>query len=254
MGGAYTPEFMTWNAQHTRTNGAWGTHLTEIIQHLPLSYGDTYADSDLVTYGHETTHGINSHLRNNFNRTGRRANGFYVMQNRGVILAEPNLRKSAVAAYIPASLRGDRYALYIQGSPDWDDTPTYIFDEWVAYANGSEVAVGLVRAGMWRAGWRDGVAGTLEFVVYSLALGMAVEARDPTYFRDYAQFRNFLAWNARRSMELFRAGSVMEQFRWARQDTFYRNLRESPDAEALREFARRTYGRAWAAEVLGLAP
>jgi hypothetical protein len=67
-------------------------------------------------------------------------------------------------------------------------------------------------------------------------------------------FRNFLAWNARRAMDLYRAGSVMESFRWDTQDAYYRALQTSPDAEALREFARRTYGRAWAAEVLGLAP
>lgn len=245
---------MTWTSQHTASNAAWGAQLTDIIRHLPRSYGDTYADSDLVTYGHETTHGINSHLRNNFNTTGRRANGFYCLNDRGVIIAEPNMRKSAVAAYVPASLRGSRFSLYISGSPDWDDTPTYVFDEWVSYTNGSEVGVGLARAGLWRYGWRDAVAGSLEFTVYALALGMAVEARDPTYFRDNTAFRSFLAWNARRAMDLFRAGSVMESFRWDTQDSYYRALRESPDAEALREFARRTYGRAWAAEVLGVAP
>ena len=74
------------------------------------------------------------------------------------------------------------------------------------------------------------------------------------YFQNNPQFRAFLAWNARRAMALYREGSVVESFRWDRQDSYYRALRESPDAEALRAFARRVYGRAWAAEVLGLAP
>jgi hypothetical protein len=81
-----------------------------------------------------------------------------------------------------------------------------------------------------------------------------VEALDPAYFQSNTQFRAFLAWNARRAMALFREGSVVSTFRFDSQDAAYRNLRESPDAESLRAFARRVYGRAWAAEVLGLAP
>lgn len=248
------PVWTSWGAQQSLSNAAWGTALTDIANHLPRSYGNTYADSDLITYGHETTHGINSHARNNLNTTGRRANAFYCMNHRVALVVEPNIRKSAVAEYVPASLRGSRFATYVTGQTAWDDTPTYIWDEWVAYTNGSEVGIDLARAGLWRYGWRDGVAGTLEFTVYALALGMAVEARDPTYFRDNTQFRAFLAWNARRAMNLYRQGAAMEQFRWATQDTYYTALRQSPDAEALREFARRIYGRAWAAEVLGLAP
>ena len=107
---------------------------------------------------------------------------------------------------------------------------------------------------MWRYGWRDAVAGTVEFTAYALAVGAAVEALDPGYFQSHTQFRAFLAWNARRAMALFREGSVVPSFRFDSQDAAYRNLRESPDAESLRAFARRVYGRAWAAEVLGLAP
>ena len=243
-----------WPSQHNRSNAPWGTALTDIIRHLPLSYGDTYADSDLVTYGHETTHGINSHARNNLNRTGRRANGFYCMNDRVAIVAEPAIRKSAIAMYVPNSLRGTRFALYITGSPDWDDTPLYVWDEWVAYTNGSEVAMSLTREGLWRYPWRDAVAGTLEFVIYALATAMAVEVGDAAYFRDNAQFRAFLAWNARRSMELFRAGASNANFQWAQQDQMLRALQTSPDAAAMREFARRVFGRPWAQEVLGLDP
>jgi hypothetical protein len=251
---ASDPMFISWPSQHTRSNSAWGAELTDIIRHLPLSYGDTYADADLVTYGHETTHGINSHLRNYRNTTGRRANGFYVMNDRGVIVVEPNIRKSAVAAYVPASLRGSRFALYVQGSSDWDDRPLYLFDEWIAYTNGSEVGVGLARAGLWRYGWRDAVAGTLEFVVYAMAVGMAVEAGDPAYFRSDTQFRALIQWNTRRAMALYREGAASPHFRWDTQDNYWRALKTSPDAEALRTFVRRTFGRAWAAEVLGLDP
>lgn len=247
-------QWTPWPSQHNRSNAPWGTALTDIIRHLPLSYGDTYADADLVTYGHETTHGINSHARNNLNRTGRRANGFYCMSDRVAIVVEPAIRKSAVAPFIPASVRGTRFALYITGSPDWDDRPLYIFDEWVAYTNGSEVALSLVRENLWRYPWRDAVAGSLEFTIYALATAMAVEAGDPTYFRDNAQFRAFVAWNARRAMDLYRAGASNPNFQYAQQDTMLRNLQTSADTMTMREFARRVFGRPWAHEVLGLDP
>lgn len=244
--------WIAWRAVQSRSNAAWGTALTDIINHLPASYGNTYADADLITYGHETTHGINAHARNHLNATGRRANGFYCMNDRVAIVVEPNMRKSAVAAYVPMSLRGPRFATYVTGATEWDDRPLYLFDEWVAYTNGSEVGVNLVRSGLWRYGWRDGVAGTLEFTFYALATAMAVEARDPDYFQNHTQFRAFLAWNARRAMELYRLGAAMEVFRWERQDALYQALRTSPDAEAMRAFARRVFGAAWAAEVLGV--
>jgi len=53
-------------------------------------------------------------------------------------------------------------------------------------------------------------------------------------------------------MELYRAGAAMDVFRWDRQDAMYQSLRTSPDAEAMRAFARRVFGAAWATEVLGV--
>jgi len=244
--------WIDWPEQHTADDAAWGSVLTDIVRHLPRSYGDTYFDSDRITHGHETTHGINSHVRNYLNDTGTRANGFYCLRDRAVVVVEPAIRKSRVAAYVPASLRGSRFDLYITGSSSWDDTPLYVFDEWIAYTNGGEVGVDRVRSGLWTEGWRDGVAGQLEFTVYAMALGMAVEAHDPDYFRTNTQFRELLAWNARRAMRVFREGREMEVFRWDTQDAYYRALRESPDAEELRSFVRRTFGDAYARDVFEL--
>ena len=242
--------FIDYPATRTGSDRTWGAVLTDIHNHLPPRYGDMYWDSDKITAGHETTHGINSDIRNYHNDTGRRANGFYALEGRGVIVEEPNIRKSAVAAYVPASLRGSRYELYIVGQTAWDDTPLYVFDEWIAYVNGGAVGVDRVDAGLWREGWRDGVAGQLEFNVYALALAMAVEARDPAYFRSNEQFREFLAWNLQRSFAIYRHGKTMEDFRWDTQERYEEALRTSPDANAMREFAKRIFGEAWANEVV----
>lgn len=243
--------WFTWPEQHMASNASWGDALTDIARHLPTSYGSTYADPDKVTHGHETSHGIHAHLRNYHNPTGKRANAFYVLGDRVAFVVEPNIRKSQIAPYVPASLRGFRYGTYVTGQTAWDDTPLYVWDEWNAYVNGGAVGVDLAMAGKWTYGWRDAVSGVIEFVGYALATAMAVEALDPGYFASNTQFREFLAWNLERSMAIFLAGRTFPDFAWAEQDALWQSLKTSPDADAMRQFARRTFGDAWCLEVLG---
>ncbi len=245
--------FLKFPVQKTATDpGGWGPLLTDIEGHLPSSYGNQYYDNDRLTHAHETTHGINSELRNNYNKTGKQANGLYVLEDRGVILEEPNLRKSAVIPFIPAALQGSRYGLYILGQQAWDDTPTYIFDEWVAYTNAGAVGVDRVKRGLWKEPWQDGVMGQLEFTVYGLALGLAAEKGDPTYFQQNKQFREFLAWQTDRAMSLFREGQKMTAFTWAQQDAYYAKLQTDASAQPIRDFLTRTYGVGFMTRVLGL--
>ena len=240
----------TLTLQRTSTDASWGAVLTDIVQHLPRSYGDTYFDADTVTSGHETSHGIHSHIRNTMNDTGTRANGFYVLDGRACLVREPDMRKSDVAAYIPPALRWSRYGLYITGSSDWDDTPLYVWDEWVAYTNGSAVGVDRSEAGLWRSGWRGTVDGTIEFTVYAMAVGMAAEARDPGYFTREPNFLAFLVWNARRAIRLFRAGRVIPDFAWDEQDAYFERWRSGAEAEEMRSWMRRTLGDAVVDELL----
>ncbi len=226
------------------------TVLRDIESHLPTEYGSYYSDSDRITWAHETSHGIHAHLRNYFNTTGRRANAFYVTENRACLVVEPGIRKSDVADYVPASLHGSRYELYITGQVEWDDTPLYVWDEWNAYVNGGATGVDLAEHGLWGSEWRDGVAGQLEFTIYAIAVAMAVEALDPGYFAAETQFREFLAWNARRAMDLYRRGAIEEEFAWDEQDRYYAAIRTSPDAAELRAFVVRIFGADFAREVL----
>lgn len=241
--------FQTFAASKSLSDASWGPVLTDIENHLPSKYGTTYRDSDKITHGHETSHGIHADLRNYHNKTGKRANAFYVMNDRSVFVVEPGIRKSAVAAHVPASLRGSRYSLYITGQTAWDDTPLYVWDEWNAYVNGGAVGTDLVKRGMWKYGWRDGVNGQLEFAVYAVAVAMAVEKGDPSYLETNEQFREFLAWNLRRTMEIYREGSVMKDFAWATQDAYLEKLKTSADAEAWRAFVKKFFGDQFYKEV-----
>jgi len=243
--------WFTWAAQQPNlSDPSWGVQLTDIAQHLPAQYGTQYwFPGDGMTSGHETTHGINAHLRNYEAPQGD--NAFYVLHDHAAFIAEPAMRKSDIAAYVPPSLQGDRYATYITGQTDWDDTPLYVFDEWVAYTNGADVAVGQVQAGLYQGQWTDAVMGPLEFVVYAMATARAASVKDPTYFASNTQFQCFTAWNIARAMQLFQTGHTMTQFTWAKQDAYATSMRTAADAADLRAFARTTWGAAWTQQVLG---
>lgn len=102
-----------------------------------------YADkSSKYTTAHECTHGINNDLRN-ASGDWQGKNGFYVGQDRAIILNEPKFKKSQIAEFIPQQLRGARYNLYVAGQMSWDDKPLYIYDEGVAYTNGAWAAIEL---------------------------------------------------------------------------------------------------------------
>jgi hypothetical protein len=244
-------EFFNWPPQKAAGPSSWGTQLVDVGCHIPTQYGDTYWSDDAITASHETSHGIHAHLRNYEAPSPFGWNAFYVLGDRAAFVKEPNTRKSDVKPFIPSSLRGDRYNLYINGQTEWDDTPLYVFDEWNAYINGAEVAVGQVQAGIYDDGWTDAVMGPLEFTVYAIATAMAAQAKDPTYFETNVQFRRFTAWNIKRAMALFAVGRAMTQFEWDRQDTYAEKLRTAPEAEAIRTFARETWGAAWTLTTLG---
>ena len=228
---------------NARTSPNWGPVLKDIVNHE--APGDSNPYEDLITLGHETSHGIHAFIRNTRNNTGRKANGFYLLNGKAVLVPEPRMRKSDVAPYIPASLRTSRYELYIAGQTAWDDRPLYIADEWNAYINGSAAGVDLAERGLWRAGWRDGVTGTLEFSAYAVALAMAAERLDPQLFSVEEQMREFIAYNLKRAMKLFFAGRKFRDFASADQDRFYLNFRDGSETAEMRAFLNRVYGERW---------
>jgi hypothetical protein len=229
------------------TQSGWASAITDIMQHE--APGDSNNYDDLITMGHETSHGIHAYLRNTY-ASAQRVNAFYALQNRAVLIPEPNFRKSQVAQFIPRSLRGDRYQLYIVGQTEWDDTPLYVYDEWNAYVNGGEVGVSQVEAGKWNEEWQDGVAGQLEFNVYAIAVAMAAKQYDPSYLENVA-FKSFIAFNLERSMNVYRRGAVMPAFKWTQQDAYLVSLQTGSDASDLRAFSQAYFGADWCKRVLG---
>ena len=156
-----------------------------------------------------------------------------------MLLDEPGIKKSDIIAFVPASLRGDRFALYVENQKEWEDTPLYIFDEWVAYVNGSEVV--LEEAAKKKpAGRSNEIFACAEFAVYATALGMAVEKHDARYFTDNDQFRAFLAWHVQRSLATYRKGAAQREFAW--KPEYFRMLKSGAEGKAMRDFCATGWG------------
>lgn len=230
-------------------SGSKSSMLNDIESHIALKHGTTYRDSSQSTWAHETTHGINSDIRNGVARQklgGHKVNGFYLGDGKAYIMKEFNLRKRDAAPFIPASLRNSRYNMYVVGQTAWDDTPSYIFDEWVSYTNGGITSVELGKQGLLRQN-TDGVKGALEFTFYSLGLAMAVERREPA--RLDPQMKAFMAHEMRRAMHTFREGQKIAALQGFGQQELLQKFLTSADGEAMRAFVKRHWGEAFFQEV-----
>lgn len=241
-------QFIDYPQTNARSNAAYGEVLLDVMRHEAPNDHNSYDDK--ITMAHETSHGIHAYLRNRNQSGGKRVNAFYVLNDQAALVEEPPIRKSAVARYVPSNLRGSRYDLYVVGQSAWDDTPLYLWDEWNAYVLGAEAGVDLVERGLW-SGWTDAVMGPLEFVVYAVATAMAVKDQAPSYFSSNQQFREFLAYNIERSMQVYNIGSQMTEFRWDRQDDYFEKFKTSAEATSMRQFLTITFGADWTNEVFG---
>lgn len=183
------PEWTIWVKVREENNPKFGKVLNDIESHMPLHH--IYRDSNLITSSHETTHGINSNIRQKHQGVVR-INAFYCLNDRACIIREPNITISAIAPKIPQHLRGPSYQLYlINQTRDWNDDPLYLFDEWSAYTNGALTGEEL------RYGHREfELLQAHNFNVYCVYLAKVVEERCPDY--NNVQLKSFLMWNIQR--------------------------------------------------------
>jgi hypothetical protein len=195
--------------------------LTDIVSHLPTKFGNQYFDNDPVTWGHETTHGIHSHLRNVF---GKGNVAFYVGNNKAAFMSQPKMKLKQISDIIPNNLRGSRYNTYfVNQLSGWNGVPLYVFDEWVAYTNGA--AIGLETPGRVNLTPKhrelhtvsdnrsDVMVGALEFSIYAILTCVAIDKYDPSFLQN-KQYKEFVASELKRSIDIYRKGIILPQYIW----------------------------------------
>jgi hypothetical protein len=221
-----------------------------------------------VTSTHECTHGINSQLRNKPIRmsptpsmsmgedaiiscslpqpaeeltpeeedrkmmiTGNMA-GFYLLQDKAIMLENPSGTISAAAKLVPANARYSRYNLYmVKQAASWNNEPLYIFDEWVAYRNGAACLIYDATHGGSQDSNSDFIFGPLEFCTYGLAIMKMASDSGPIG----DELRDFTHWLLMDSFNLYFTGKVFAP--WAQADTLYNQFKSDPGFQQLRQFA-----------------
>jgi len=200
------------------------------------------------TQAHETVHFINSSLRNALVRkTTEEINkgllplGYsnklyciFMAPNQYVTLVGPKMRKSNIAEFVPDSLQFTRYPLYVVGQTAWDDMPLYVLDEWSAYMVGAQVGIEDHNNGVSPSGTTDVAEGTLEMAIYSVAMCMAIEKNDPKALTP--EFMGVIDFMLHRAEKIFSEGRKI--FPHARQEKMLNNLKNSPDAESMRQYLK----------------
>lgn len=217
-------------------------------------YGDVLSHSQETPFGsrygrdsnvHETAHGIHSYIRNAYKGNYQyEINGFYALEGRAVIIEEPNIRKSDVSEFVPATFQSSKYRMYIVGQRAWEN-PLYIYDEWTAYTLGAMTNVQDVNNGKYHGDNVGGVSGCLEFSIFAVATCMAVEKKDPEYWKNKPQLKNYTIWLLRRAHVVYTEGSKMSQFQYSKQDKILKEFLQGNSASSMRNFITNHLDGAW---------
>jgi hypothetical protein len=185
--------------------------------------GHIYKDNDRITWAHETSHGLASVVRNKY-QSNIRVNGFYILSDVGVVLAEPNISFKQAIMSVPRSLRGDVFGLYSSnGIQYWNDSPLYIMDEWVAYTNGS-----LTRYDLKITERAESVQYMLEFTNYIMTMAMVAQSQDPN-------LKTFMQWHTKRVLAVYKINRKLGNLGGATEVLF--KTKTAQDAANLRSFA-----------------
>jgi len=223
---------------HTRP-GAENTGMTETGPGGSRTI--TVAQTDAMTGAHEMEHDVNSVLRNEKGVKGYW--GFYTGNNQAVYVKDPGIDKTDIVSNIPTSLQGSRMN-YLTNKNVGFDTSLYIFDEAWAYNMGSRAAL---ETGS------GSVTGLADMSTYGLAAAKTISEKNPQYWNspEGAQYRSFLGQTLKTSMGLLNQGISAGKIDNVEQQRIYSNLRTSPDAEGLRQFAKQTFGSQYTKQVFG---
>lgn len=190
-----------------------------------------FLDKGKETNAHETTHMINSEYSN------FRKRAFYMFPDKIFYLEEFNFKKSDIVKNIPKSIiiKNLNYNTYIIGARDWNDNPSYILNEWVAYINGCSIHVELCLLNKEDKGLINESSGALEFAIYSLALYLTAMEKDPSKLD--IKFDEFMSFNLERTEYLLKQNIKRDDI----EKKMLKILKENKDLEKIRNLLKEKF-------------
>jgi len=211
---------------------------SDVLSHsFESPLGNQYGRS---TNTHETVHSINSEIKNSHYKSYKyRINGFYYGRGQGVVVKEPRLTMRDVVKNIPENLRSYRFKTYfVSQLTSWNDTPTYIMDEWIAYIFGGESAVQDYLNSKANDG-SDAVSGCLDFSIYTICLCITIQEKDPEYWDENKLFKSIIKNYLDRAEKTFFNGK--EVFKSDKQEVLFKSLINDPSSKPVRDFLKREF-------------
>ena len=225
----------TWIEVPASRQSGWKGVLGSLEDRMPSSHIYRNVD-DVDNWAHETTHGLNSQLRNKLNPRG---NSVFV-PDRWACSADdpPGISLSDVAKAVPKTWRGMSYDLYMRKQTQWwDDTPTYVLDEWTAYANGLHASVETGKDAQ-----ASSVMQMTEFMGYAWALLTLEPNKD-------SNLAKFVLWFSVRTVKMLKYASGKADLSGAERHLTL--LRTSDDGSRVRDFLVGLGGDEWRRAVIG---
>lgn len=173
--------------------------MADVQSHLPSDhhynvkasdYGLAFLSQDGLDIStvHECVHGINSILREKSSKK-EKYNGFYLLDNRYVIIKEPDINPITVLDKIPKHLRFNVYrSTYDNTKKFWQDRPLYLVDEFIAHTSGM-----LYRR-------QKGIKDRSECPKYALEMGIycLFLLQESRGYEDYDKLKDLILWNFER--------------------------------------------------------
>lgn len=237
-------QWTKWPQKRKVVNQRFGSVLSDIESHMKPGHHFAFP-SMLMTWAHETTHGINGEIRTHYYSNKPVKAGFYCLDDKCVLIEEPKTKMSRFASKIPSALRGPSYDLYLRQQLRYhENSPLYVLDEWVAYTNGTMCGQELKVDN-----WYYELLQANNFIVYSLYMAKQVEEDCADY--DSTQLKMFIKWNIERVANLTKNAVEDKTNKIDRTRKYLEVLRTDQQGEVIRSFARQYFSDVWCEEVLG---
>lgn len=217
---------------------------------------------DRDTHVHENTHLLDNDLGNAKSKEGgykTRVWAFYFGKGCLCYVNDPKITKTQVKEFLPPGLQYERFKTYLNTkypyrSPDgqvdiadtYEDSPLLVWDEWVAYTNGTQQALwDEERTPKDKALKTSGPEACLEFSIYATAVSMAIKKNNPDAWKD-EQTRAVFRYQFKRAMKTYREAMTYERFRFTPEHckAFF-----GPAGDPLRKFLKEEFGQEFVDDV-----
>lgn len=215
---------------------------------------------------HEGMHEVNTDATNDIRKKMREGgirewdkyDGFYIGDNKYLVLEEPGIEKGSVWSLIPSGLQDSsiEYVFQPEYGPPGPYNSNYIYNEWTAEITGVIGSLELMKKNKWTSP-EENKSLVMSYTFAALALAGKVKYEKSEYWRNHLEYKEFIAFNlerAKRAYDEINRNHLNQYFEIINEEQRLNYLRTSnnPKATRIREVIKEVLGNAKAKELFGI--